>query len=313
MTTARRLPPPRSPDRRAVLRALAAMATVAGSPVLRAAGAGPAELRVITSALGEATSQIVAALTRRFPGAQVSEDIKMLTARGGPAVYLAVGPAALEAALNADVTGPLVSAFVSSPAYQRLTAAAAPRRTRPVTAVFAEAAPAAQMQLIRRLYRRKVVVGVLLSASTRHLQPLIERAAAAADLAVSFEVVEPGASPVRALSALTSASVLLAVPDPELYNAQVARAVLESSYRRRQGVIGFSKAMVGAGTLAAAYTSIDDVVAQLGEMLDALLAGQPVAEPQYPLYWRVAINDTVARSLDVVIDATVRGLGNFPA
>ena len=312
MTTARRLLPTRPPDRRAVLRALAAMA-LAGAPALRAAAAGGAELRVVTSALGEATNQIVAALTRRFPGAQVSEDIKALIARGGPAVYLAVGPAALEAALNADVAGPLVSAFVSSPAYLRLIAAAAPRRTRPVTAVFAEAAPAAQMQLIRRLYRRKVVVGVLLSASTRNLQPLIERAAAAADLAVSFEVVEPGASPVRALSALTSASVLLAVPDPELYNAQVARAVLESTYRRRQGVIGFSKAMVGAGTLAAAYTSIDDVVAQLGEMLEALLAGQPTAEPQYPLYWRVAINDTVARSLDVVIDAAVRGLGNFPA
>ena len=306
--------PPRLPlDRRAALRGLAALAALGGPTGLRAAGAGGAELRVVTSALGEATNQIVAALTKRFPGAQVSDDLKALTARGGPAVYLAVGPAALEAALSADVAGPVVSAFVSSAAYLRLTAAAAPRRNRPVTAVFAEAAPAAQMQLIRRLYRRKVVVGVLLSASTRNLQPLIERAASAADLAVSFEVVEPGASPVRALAALTSASVLLAVPDPELYNAQVARAVLESTYRRRQGVIGFSKAMVGAGTLAAAYASIDDVVAQLGDMLDGLLAGQAVAEPQYPLYWRVAINDTVARSLDVVIDSAVRGLGNFPA
>lgn len=299
-------------DRRAVLRALAVLPTLVGASGLKAAGNGGAELRVVVSALGEATSQIVAALTKRLPGAQVSEDIKALVARGGPAVYLAVGPAALEAALNADVAGPLVSAFVSSAAYLRLTAAA-PRRTRPVTAVFAEASPAAQMQLIRRLYRRKVVVGVLLAASTRSLQPQIERAASAADLAVSFEVVEPGASPVRALAALTSANVLLAVPDPDLYNAQVARAVLESTYRRRQGVIGFSKAMVGAGTLAAAYATIDDVVVQLGEMLDALLAGQAATEPQYPLYWRVAVNDTVARSLDMVIDTGVRSLGNFPA
>jgi putative ABC transport system substrate-binding protein len=302
----------RSPDRRAVLQALAALSAFASSAGWRTAVAAGAELRVVTSALGDATSQIVAAVSKRFPGAQVSDDLKALVARGGPAVYLAVGPAALEAALNADVAGPLVSAFVSSAAYLRLIAAA-PRRTRPVTAVFAEAAPAAQMQLIRRLYRRKVVVGVLLGPSTRNLQPLIERAAGAAELAVSFEVVEPGASPVRALAALTSASVLLAVPDPELYNAQVARAVLESTYRRRQGVIGFSKAMVGAGTLAAAYATIDDVVAQLGEMLDALMTGQAVAEPQYPVYWRVAINDTVARSLDVVIDPAVRGLGNFPA
>jgi ABC-type uncharacterized transport system substrate-binding protein len=305
---------PRPPDRRAVLHGLAALAALVGSAGSRsaAAAAATAELRIVVSALGEATNQIVAALRRRFPAAQVSDDLKALMTRSGPAIYVAVGPAALEAALNADVAGPLVSAFVSSAAYLRLVAAA-PRRARPVTAVFAEAAPAAQMQLIRRLYRRKVVVGVLLSASTRNLQAQIERAASAADLAVSFEVVEPGASPVRALAALTAATVLLAVPDPELYNAQVARAVLESTYRRRQGVIGFSKAMVGAGTLAAAYATIDDVVAQLGDMFDALLAGQAVAEPQYPLYWRVAINETVARSLDVVIDPAVRGLGNFPA
>lgn len=299
-------PPP--PERRAVLRALAAGALIAGSPPLRAAAG---ELRIVTSGLGEATQQIVAALKRRFPQAQASDDLKALQARGGPAVYLAAGPAALEAALAADIAGPLVSAFVSSAAYQRLTAAA-PRRQRPVTAIFAEAAPAAQMQLIRRLYRRKVVVGVLLSLSTRHLQPQIERAAASADLAVSFEIVEPGASPVRALAALTSAQVLLAVPDPELYNAQVARAVLESAYRRHQGVIGFSRAMVGAGTLAAAYATVEDVVAQLGDTLDALLAGQAVTEPRYPLYWRVAINDSVARSLDVVVEPAVRGLGNFP-
>jgi len=204
----------------------------------------------------------------------------------------------------------VVSAFVSSEAYQRLTAAAPTQRGRALTGVFAEAAPAAQMQLIRRLYRRKVVVGVLLSPSTKHLKPLIERAANDAELSAACVVVEPGTSPVRALSALTSASVLLAVPDPELYNAEVARAILESTYRRRQGVIGFSKAMVSAGTLGAAYASIEDVVAQLGDIVDALMAGRTV-DAQYPQYWRVAINESVARSLDVIVDASARGLGNF--
>lgn len=300
---------PRSVGRRAALRALAAFgASMAAGSARAAAGV---ELRVLVAASGDAALPINTALMRRFPAAQISDDLKALTARAGPAMYLAVGPGALEAALNADVAGPLVSAFVSSAAYLRLIAAA-PRRTRQVTAVFAEAAPAAQMQLIRRLYRRKVVVGVLLSAATRHLQPQIERAANAAELAVSFELVEPGASPVRALSALTSATVLLAVPDPDLYNAQVARAVLESSYRRRQGVIGFSKAMVGAGTLAAAYATIDDVVAQLGDVVDAVASGAAAIEPQYPVYWRVAVNDNVARSLDMVVDPAVRGLGHFP-
>jgi putative tryptophan/tyrosine transport system substrate-binding protein len=218
---------------------------------------------------------------------------------------------ALQAALEAEIGGPLVSAFVSSEAYQRLVGAATPRRTRPVTAIYAEASPAAQMQLIRALYRRRVTVGVLLSPATAHLRPVIEHAAKAADLPVAFELVEGGANPVRALNNLSSATVLLAVPDPDLYNAQVARAILESAYRRRQGMIGFSRAMVTAGTLGAAYASIDDMLAQLEGTLAALLSGQSVA-PQYPQYWRVAINDSVARSLDVVVDDRTRALGNFP-
>jgi putative ABC transport system substrate-binding protein len=296
--------------RRAVLRALlGAGALSALACPLVAAGA---ELRVLVGSPGETTGPIATALARRFPQAQVSADVHALAARSGPGLYVAVGPSALQAALQADVAGPLVSVFVSSEAYQRLTSSASPRRARPVTAVFAEAAPAAQMQLIRRLYRRKVLVGVLLSPTTRHLQALIERAASGAELAVSFEVVEPGASPIRALATLSSATVLLAVPDPELYNAQAVRFVLESTYRRRQGVIGFSRAMVNAGTLGAAYASIDDVVAQLGDMVDALAAGRTV-EAQYPQYWRVAINDSVARSLDVIVDASARELGNSPA
>jgi ABC-type uncharacterized transport system substrate-binding protein len=288
------------------VRALAGLAPLVAFARLSAAGM---DLRILTSASNDATAQIVTALTHRFPNAQASDDVHALTARGGPAIYLAIGPAALQAALGADLSGPLVSAFVSSEAYQRLTAAAAPLRGRPLTGVFAEAAPSAQMQLIRRLYRRKVVVGVLLSPSTKHLKPLIERAAGDADLTAACVVVEPGTSPVRALASLTSASVLLAVPDPELYNAEVARAILESTYRRRQGVIGFSKAMVSAGTLGAAYASIEDVVAQLGDMVDALMAGRTV-DAQYPQYWRVAINESVARSLDVIVDASARSLGN---
>ena len=295
------------PGRRAVLRALAALVPWLAAP---RAVAGGAELRIIARPEADPSAGIAASLARRFPAAAVSDDVRALVARAGPGIYLAVGPASLEDAMQADVPGPLVSSFTSSVAFQRLRASLP--RTRPLAGVYAEASPAAQMQLVRRLYRRRVTVGVLLSASTRPLQPLLEKAAAAADLGVACVEVKPGENPVRALAAITSASVLLALPDPSIYNALDARAILESTYRRRQGVIGFSKAMVGAGTLGAAYATVDDVVAHLGEIVGSLLAGQAV-EPQYPLYWRVAINETVANSLDVVVDASARGLGNFPA
>jgi hypothetical protein len=86
---------------------------------------------------------------------------------------------------------------------------------------------------------------------------------------------------------------------------------LLSTYRRGQPMIGFSTSMVAAGTLAAAYTGVDDTIAHLGEVVDSLQSGR-MPEPQYPKYWRVAINESVARSLNVVISDAARGMGNRP-
>jgi hypothetical protein len=76
-------------------------------------------------------------------------------------------------------------------------------------------------------------------------------------------------------------------------------------------VIGFSAELVAAGTLASAYTDIDDTVAHLGAVVDSVVSGR-VPEPLYPRYWRVAINDNVARSLNVIVDDGVRRLGERP-
>jgi ABC-type uncharacterized transport system substrate-binding protein len=116
----------------------------------------------------------------------------------------------------------------------------------------------------------------------------------------------------RALTRLQSATVLLIFPDAALYTPQSLRQLLESTYRRRQPVIGFSAGLVAAGTLASAYTDIDDTVFHLDMLVEKAADGR-IPEPTYPRYWRVAINDNVARSLDLVVDDSVRALGERPA
>jgi putative tryptophan/tyrosine transport system substrate-binding protein len=68
---------------------------------------------------------------------------------------------------------------------------------------------------------------------------------------------------------------------------------------------------VTAGTLAAAYAAIDDVLTSLDGLLAELEAGR-LPEPTYPRFWRVAVNETVARSLNIVVSDDVRHLGNKP-
>jgi putative ABC transport system substrate-binding protein len=294
--------------RRTSLQALVLAAT---GGFASASVAANAELRVITSDASEVTRQILQAITRRVRGAVSDSDARALAQRRGPGVYASLGPAALQAGLDANLGGPLLSLFTSNEVYTRLLAGAASTQRQQTGAIFAEASPQSQMELIRALYERKVAVAVLLSESTANQETIIRRAARANDLDIEVQLVNQGESAVRALTRLRSAAVLLTVPDRDLYTAESLRDILESTYRRGQAVIGFTPSLVTAGTLAAAYASIEDTVAYAAELVAAISNGQP-PEPRYPHYWRVAVNDTVARSLNLVVAERVRGLGSPP-
>lgn len=297
-----------SPRRRALLRALALLA-LPGKTL--GAAATPPDLRILTRDNSEATQQALAVLRRHFPQARSSSNIDALAARPS-GVFVAIGPAALQVALAANLPRPLVCLFTSNEAYTRLVSQFAHGRGLALTtAIFAEAAPTDQMSLIRHLYGRQVLVGVLLSPGSTHLESELTSAAREADVELKVQMVGPDETAPRALSRLSGIKVLLAIPDRALYTSETLRAILETGYRRNFATVGFSPSVVSAGALAAAYASIDDVVVQLRQWVQPLAAGH-VPKPQYPLYWRVAINDRVASSLNVPIDPTVRTLGNRP-
>lgn len=297
--------------RRAILliAPIAALAVVASIRAAAQALPRGTELRVITADDSPATRQIVQGLLRRYPSLQSSSDPRTFAARKGPSVYLTVGPAALSAAVGADLDGPIVSAFTSSSIYNEIVGQS--RRRTGITAIYAEASPIHQLRLTSQLYGRRVTVGVLMSQNTEYLEPIIRQGARSSNLDIEFSRLEPGDNVLRALTRLGMSAAILAVPDPLIYTPANLRNILESTYRRNQPVIGFATALVAAGTMATAYSTIDDVVAQLDEVLEAAAAGR-TPEPQFPRYWRVAINENVARSLNIVITDEIRALGDRP-
>lgn len=271
-----------------------------------------AEIRVVVHGDSPGQRAALRAIERRFGQVRTSADPKAFGTRSATSVYLAINAPALSAALAAEPPSPLVALFASSESYWSAVRDGSRSRSRgQVTAIFAEASPLHQLQLIARIYERRVSVGVLLTDATAHVEPALRQAARETDLQLQVERVAPNMDVLQALMRVSSATVLLAVPDRSLYTASNLRDILESTYRRGQPMIGFSTSMVSAGTLAAAYSSVDDTVAHLGEVIDAIESGR-IPEPQYPKYWRVAINENVARSLNVVISDAVRNMGNRP-
>lgn len=260
----------------------------------------------------DATRRIVALLKKRLPQATVHTASQFGTYKHPPnAVHVAMGPAALRSLLAANPDGPVVSLFNSSLVYRELVAEAGARRRDTTTAIYAEPAPADQLRLIRAIYKRRISVAAIIQSAT-YIIPALRAAAGETNTDLTIEMVSATDTLFRALNRVADHPVLLAVPDPGVYNGDTLRNLLIATYRREQAVVGFSPALVRAGALATVTSESEDVIAQAEELLSDYLASGRLPREQFPKYFSVVINDSVARSLNLVIDDEVRQLTRRP-
>jgi len=250
------------------------------------------------------TRRIVDDLTRRL--VPVFSVFRTELAQRRRMLYVAIGPDALREVASRRCDCVVISAFTSSQVVRAIQAGLPPQRAAAITAVYAEPAPADQLRLAALLYRRPVRLAAILGPDTAFLKPLL-----AADSAEygRVAVLDAGADSDinRLLGQLAQTDALLALPDSSVYNAENFRNILLSTYRHKQGVIGFSSDMVRAGALATTYSEVEDINAQVEEMAAGYVAGGQLPAPQFPRYFRTIVNDGVARSLDVEVSEAVRG------
>lgn len=284
-----------------------------GLPV---AGADLSRLNVnlATSDDSESTRGIVKAIKTRIPLASVLSATQITATRQPPnTVHVAIGPAALRALASLPPQTPptpIVSVDTSSLAYRQILAETQRRRDG-FTAIYTDPSPTNQLRLIQTLYQRPISVAVLLQAST-HVIPVLRDAAAHTKIDLTIYTIGSGESVYRALNNVSNRTVLLAIPDTGVYNNDTIRNLLIASYRREQAVVGFSPAVVKAGALATTTSDSNDIAAQLVELLDDYTTLSRLPSEQFPKYFSVVINDSVARSLNLVIDDEVRQLARRP-
>jgi ABC-type uncharacterized transport system substrate-binding protein len=125
-------------------------------------------------------------------------------------------------------------------------------------------------------------VAVLLSDKNAYLLPILRRAAAQTNIELAVEPLSDEHGLNRVLNRVSTASALLAIPDSTIYNAETIRTILITTYRRDQLVFGFSTAFVKAGAAATTYSNIEDIAAQVEELLDDFTASGRVPDAQFP-------------------------------
>lgn len=214
---------------------------------------------------------------------------------------VAVGVGAAEA-LAVLPEGPPVLAVLVPRAWYLRTGRMRPGADgrRGVSAIYLDQ-PFDRLALLIRLALPDVrKVGVLVSTGQSGVISELDSALRAQGLGLVYATLTPGERPIPPLeTVLMDADMLLALPDPQVFNRNTAQSLLLTSYRYHDPVLGYSHSLTRAGALLSLHSSPVQIGRQTAESIKNILrSGKArLPPPAYPRYFSVSINDQVARSL----------------
>lgn len=106
------------------------------------------------------------------------------------------------------------------------------------------------------------------------------------------------------INKLKNNDVLLALPNPDIYNANHAKSIILSAYHANVPIIAYSKSFAKAGALISLYSSIDNIAEKTASVVNNIITdGHLNKKEYYPDNFTIEINSAVARSLNINIDS----------
>lgn len=260
----------------------------------------------------EASDALIAELDRGGIG---RSDIVLITAAewlttdigvlGSPKLVITLGTEALRQGLGRDLKTTYLAALLPRAGFERVLKDSNRRGGFLVSAVFLDQPFARQVDLLRLALPDAKRIGVLWGADTGKAQASFQSATQGRGLFVeSGQVAETTALFSALKQVLDQSDVLLAVADAQIFNSGTISNILLATYRARIPVMAFSPAYVKAGALLSLHTTAAQTGLQAGVMARQMLQG---ANPglQYPVDFQVTVNDHVARSLGLALDASL--------
>jgi len=221
--------------------------------------------------------------------------------RENPDLIVAVGVSAAQELAAQNLAIPVLAVLIPRQAFEKI---ARQRDHKLFSAVFLDQPLARQMELIRLALPDRGRVGVVLGPDSLWAQKSLQAAASGAKLGLAVEKISAAEELLPALQrVLAESDVLLAVPEPLVFNKGTVQSLLLTTYRYQEPVIGFSHAYVKAGALASVHTTPEQVGRQAGEVVSRVLVSRPawLPPPEYPKYFSVSVNYQVARSLGLSV------------
>jgi hypothetical protein len=220
---------------------------------------------------------------------------------GDARLAVAVGVRAAEALAGLPVRPPVLTVLVPRGWYLKTgRAQLSEGGRRSVSAIYLDQPLERQARLIRLAFPDIRRVGVLLSAEQDALAGELDEALRTHKLSLvqgTLTAEERLITPLE--NVLAEAELLLAVPDPLVFNRNTAQSLLLTSYRYRDPVLGYSRSLTRAGALLSLHSSPAQIGRQTAEWVSGAMQSVPVRLPaaSHPVYFSVSTNEQVARSL----------------
>lgn len=226
------------------------------------------------------------------------------TLQGDVDVVIPVGVHATEATLQSGVTVPVLATLVPRAAFAHLKKAAN-GRDQPFSAIYLDQPLSRRFALINEALPTRKKVGVVLGPESAGELRALQTAARDKGLNLVSERISDADGLLPALKRVLSESeVLLAIPDPIVFNKATAQSILLTSYRAQNPLVGYSQSYVNAGALVAVYSTPAQIGQQAAELVLQMARSSSVGlpAPQYPKYFTVGVNGQVARSMGISIE-----------
>ncbi len=160
-----------------------------------------------------------------------------------------------------------------------------------------------QFSFIKHLLGTNISIGSLLGPYSSTFKNEILQSAKQSGFKINVVTTMHEDQLISSLSKLIENNdMILAIPDPVIFNRKSIRGILLLTYRNNTPIIGFSKSYVNAGALAAIYSEPEQISRQASEIIDYYFKHNRYEKSFFqPKYFSVITNNKVAKALDITL------------
>lgn len=226
---------------------------------------------------------------------------------GSPRLLVALGAQAAQAVATTKPKYPVLCALLPRTSFEAVLRETGQKSSDQFSALYFDQPLGRQLELIRMALPEAKKVGVLWGSESLAKEPFLKALAATKLLSVvDGRITGENFLFPQLKKVLVDADVLLALADQQVFNVQTIQNILLTSFRAQVPLVGFSPAYVRAGALLAVFSTPEQIGRQSAALAKDVLLGKSLpAVPLYPSSFSVMVNDHVARSLGLSLDASM--------